>query len=341
MVEPRTGDVKALAQSRPMGRDRAKGETYLNYVVPKRFGDSNGFQAGSTFKAFVLAAAIQKGIPLDTTINAPQQVHIPMSEYPTCGGHNFFSTDVWEPENSTGAGTFDLYTGTQNSVNTFFAQLELQTGLCEPYRLARAMGIDLTDPNRERVPSFTLGVVETSPLEMAEAYATFAGRGLHCASRPVTSIEDADGQLLKDYREDCHAGLRGARSPTRSTTSCAASRSPAASVTTPASRSPSPRPARPARSTTTWRSGSSATPRPWPPPSMIAGANYEGHWVSLNGQTVGGSYIDAAHGSDHRGPDVGRRDEGHPAVAARRRLHPAQRPGRRRRAHRRSRTPAA
>ena len=57
MVEPRTGNVKALSQSRPMGRDRAKGETYLNYVVPERFGDSAGFQAGSTFKAFTLAAA--------------------------------------------------------------------------------------------------------------------------------------------------------------------------------------------------------------------------------------------------------------------------------------------
>jgi hypothetical protein len=35
---------------------------------------------------------------------------------------------------------------------------------------------------------------------------------------------------------------------------------------------------------------------------MIAGANYEGHWVSLNGQNVGGSYISAAHGSTTAGP---------------------------------------
>ena len=48
------------------------------------------------------------------------------------------------------------------------------------------------------MPSFTLGVADASPLEMAEAYATFAARGLHCDSRPVTSIEDADGNVLKD-----------------------------------------------------------------------------------------------------------------------------------------------
>jgi len=137
MVEPRTGDVKALSQSRPMGRDRKKGETYLNYVVPKRYGDSAGFQAGSTFKAFVLAAAIQKGIPLDTEISSPSKISIPMSEYPTCGGHNFFSTDVWEPENSTDSGTFNLYEGTRLSVNTFFAQLEKLEGMLQRGTLTR------------------------------------------------------------------------------------------------------------------------------------------------------------------------------------------------------------
>ena len=51
-----------------MGSNKKKGETYLNYVVPKQYGDANGFQAGSTFKAFVLSAAISQGIPLSTQI---------------------------------------------------------------------------------------------------------------------------------------------------------------------------------------------------------------------------------------------------------------------------------
>src|SRR6478735_4680126 len=184
MIEPRTGDVKAIAQSRPMGSDKARGETYLNYVVPDQYGHSAGFQAGSTFKAFVLAAAIEKHIPLSTTINAPPQVFLNMGTFPDCKGH-YPSTQIWNPHNSTDSGTFNLYTGTQLSVNTFYAQLEQRTGLCEPYRLAKAMGVELSDPNTERVPAFTLGVPSTSPLEMAEAYATFAGRGLHCDARPV------------------------------------------------------------------------------------------------------------------------------------------------------------
>ena len=66
MVEPGTGEVRALSQSRPMGCEQGAGETYLNYVVPRKYGDANGFQAGSTFKVFVLTAAIKQGIPLST-----------------------------------------------------------------------------------------------------------------------------------------------------------------------------------------------------------------------------------------------------------------------------------
>jgi membrane peptidoglycan carboxypeptidase len=36
--------------------------------------------------------------------------------------------------------------------------------------------------------------------------------------------------------------------------------------------------------------------------SMIAGANSQGHWKTLNGQVVGGSYIASAHGSTTAGP---------------------------------------
>ena len=140
MVEPGTGDVRALAQSRPMGKDKQGGETYLNYTVPKKYGDANGFQAGSTFKLFVLAAAINQGIPLSTSINSPQTMHFDDWDFETCDGPYAGDQKGWDPENSTGAGTFDLYSGTQHSVNTFFAQLETRTGMCEPLQLAERHG---------------------------------------------------------------------------------------------------------------------------------------------------------------------------------------------------------
>ena len=84
-IEPGSGNVKALAQSRPMGIDAKNGQTFLNYVVPKEYGDANGFQAGSTFKAFVLAAAIEQDIPLNHTINAPPSIVLNESDYEDCG----------------------------------------------------------------------------------------------------------------------------------------------------------------------------------------------------------------------------------------------------------------
>ncbi len=201
LIEPGTGKVKALAQSRSLGKE--PGETFLNYTVPREYGKANGFQPGSTFKTFVLAAAIEQGIPLNKTYNVPAEAFIPENEFDTCNGP-YQSSNTWSVSNFDFAPhSVNLYTGTQGSVNTFFARLETETGLCEPYNLARRLGVELTNPKNEMVPSFTLGIPDTSPLELAEAYATFAARGRHCDALPVTKIADNRGNVLKEYKPRC------------------------------------------------------------------------------------------------------------------------------------------
>ncbi len=215
MVEPGTGEVKAIAQSRPMGRNRDIGQTFLNYVVPSQYGDSNGFQAGSTFKVFVLATAIENGVPLNRSFPSPNSTEFTQSEFANCPGEPSF-VGTFPMQNSVSSNGFEnLYTGTRNSINTFFFNLERETGVCDPFELAKQMGVQLTAPtakyakdgrllvSAERVPNFTLGVADVSPLEMAEAYATFAARGLHCDARPVTQISDASGNVLKSYPKRC------------------------------------------------------------------------------------------------------------------------------------------
>jgi membrane peptidoglycan carboxypeptidase len=209
IVEPGTGAVKALAQSRPMGNDTKSGQTFVNYTIPREYGGSNGFQPGSTFKAFVLATAIDNGMPLSTGYNSPATMTFDQGDFANCEGEGNFVGD-YTVSNSTSSGYMNMYTGTRNSVNTYFMQLEEATGVCKPFELAQKMGVKLTNPTgdaqgngAERVPSFTLGVTDASPLEMAEAYATFPARGLHCDSRPVTSISDAQGNVLKEYPNSC------------------------------------------------------------------------------------------------------------------------------------------
>ena len=298
MVEPGSGEVRALSQSRPMGGKKNKGETYLNYVVPARYGDANGFQAGSTFKVFVLASAIKQGIPLSTQISAPQTVSLPNNTFRTCDGP-LASTDVWSPENSTGAGTYDLYSGTQTSVNTFFAQLEQRTGLCAPVTLARQMGI--TVPETDVVPPFTLGVTNTDPLTMAGAYATFAARGVYCAPRPVTEILNSNGKAIQSYPQQCkqllptavadavNDVLRGVQEPGGFGYGAGINLSqPSAGKTGTINENMS-----------VWFIG--YTPD-LATASMIAGANSKGEWITLNGQTIGGQFVASAFGSTNAGP---------------------------------------
>jgi len=295
---PGTGEVRALSQSRPMGPDAKKGQTFLNYVVPKKYGDANGFQAGSTFKAFVLSAAISQGIPLSTTINAPPTVSISENSYRTCKGH-LRSTAVWSPQNSTGSGPYNLYTGTRRSVNTFFAQLEERTGLCAPVTLARKMGVVV--PDRDVVGPFTLGVTDVDPLTMAGVYATFAARGEFCSPRPVTAVLNSAGKTLESYPARCtrllrpevadavNDILRGVQEPGGFGYGAGLALQQESAGKTGTINN----------NMAVWFDG--YTPN-LATSAMIAGANSQGHHVSLNGQTVGGQFIVGAHGSTTAGP---------------------------------------
>ncbi|MDR7085677.1 membrane peptidoglycan carboxypeptidase [Aeromicrobium panaciterrae] len=216
MVEPGTGKVRAVAQSRPMGRDRKKGQSFINYTVPRAYGDSGGFPAGSTFKMFTVAAALKGGIDVGKTYKSPRTIHMPAGTYFDCEGGG---TSVWDPSNSTASGKMNMYTGTRLSVNTYFAQLERDAGLCNTVKAAESMGIVVPfdpdhkdskgrrDPITNQVPSFTLGVTNVSPLDMAAAYAVPASGGKYCKPMPVNSIVDLKDRVVKEYKPECERVL--------------------------------------------------------------------------------------------------------------------------------------
>ncbi|NRQ49299.1 transglycosylase domain-containing protein [Aeromicrobium stalagmiti] len=208
-VEPGTGKVRALSQSRPMGRNKKKGESFINFVVPRRYGDSGGFPAGSTFKLFTVAAALKNGVDVGQTFNSPKSMTMPAGSYFDCEGGG---TAPWKVSNSTTSGSKNMYTGTRESVNTYFSQLEKKAGLCNVVRAAESMGITVPFPNKtsslnNQVPAFTLGVTNVSPLDMSAAYATFASGGMYCKPRPVAEILDAQGNSVKKYGPDCEQAL--------------------------------------------------------------------------------------------------------------------------------------
>jgi membrane peptidoglycan carboxypeptidase len=204
IVEPGTGLVKAMVQSRPYGNK--KGQTAYNYNAPKTYpGGYGGFQNGSTMKAFTIAAAIQKGIPLNYKIPSPSPLPMGGSKFSTCNG-TIKTPDDYSPKNSTkNVPDPTMIQAAQKSTNTYFLQLSQRTGLCPIAKIAASLGLYNAQDGKplEQVASMTLGVGYISPLQLANAYAAFAARGMYCTPWMVTSVKDAAGKAVKIPGADC------------------------------------------------------------------------------------------------------------------------------------------
>lgn len=207
MIKPGTGEIQAMAQSRPsMGN--GTGETFYNYNATQAMGGAEGYQAGSTFKIFTLAAAFEKGIPIDKTYPADSPMSFQGTTFTSCSGP-FVLREPWTVSNSTrSAASMDLQTATDWSVNTYYVQLIRDTGICNATKMAQKVGVQMATGGdivqlMNRNPSFVLGVAEIAPVSMAEAMATFASGGIHCDAVIIGSMTTADGKPLATPSANC------------------------------------------------------------------------------------------------------------------------------------------
>jgi membrane peptidoglycan carboxypeptidase len=147
-------------------------------------------QPGSSFKPFVLAAALQQGLPLWLSLDGNSPLKIPGAgspEWAQDGVANFGDADY---------GHIDLRSALVRSVNTAFAQLIMIVGPPEVLTVAGGMGIDVAAATMGiRNPSIALGGLErgVTPLEMASAYGTFANGGRHVPASLINRVTDPDG----------------------------------------------------------------------------------------------------------------------------------------------------
>lgn len=234
VVQPGTGRVITMAVNRIYSMDQSKNGTnsdpakraagikggFPNTVAPLLGGgDIPGYQAGSTFKIFTLLAALDSGMKMSKSFYAPQvyrSIYLSDPGEPaSCGGR-------WCPQNASAGmtGRHDMYSGLGKSVNTYFVQLEQAVGADKAVRMAERLGLIWhTDVDRlQATPakakgwgSFTLGVADTTPLEMAGAYATAAADGRYCKPLPVLSIKHPDGR--KVTTKDANGAVIDAAAP--------------------------------------------------------------------------------------------------------------------------------
>lgn len=217
IVEPGTGDVKAIAQTSKYKIGLEKASTKYSeqaWSVPAQYGGTNGFSIGSTAKVYTLVAALEQGMPLDAKIDAPTAGEKESAKF-TRGDFEKGCTTVepWMVGNShLQGGKMSLGEATKNSVNTAFAQIATKIGSCNIPKVMAKMGLTdgyglpyglAYDSSGEKVKdtyaisSLVLGSDSTTPLQLASSYATLSADGEYCPPNPIKSITTANGTKMK------------------------------------------------------------------------------------------------------------------------------------------------
>ncbi|MEV6123756.1 transglycosylase domain-containing protein [Streptomyces sp. NPDC052077] len=200
LVEPGTGRIVAMGQSKPYGSNAKQHETEYNYSVDAAYGGSNfGFPTGSTFKPFLAAAALERGIPATKEYSSPYDMDYP-SPIQTCGQPWINDSNYTvENENEKEVGPYRLKEAMAMSVNTYFVQMLAEIGLCPVSNMADKLHV--IQGNGDKLPqnpsALALGSVGMSPLRMASAYAAFASRGMYCTPVAIESISQKVGDKRK------------------------------------------------------------------------------------------------------------------------------------------------
>jgi len=165
----------------------------MTAVTPGRYGNQFNLasqarrQPGSTFKTFVLTAAINEGMNPDTTYYVSAPFHYQPDPY----------TPAWDVQtyDHTYSGSISVHSATLASDNTVYAQLTLDVTPEKVAQMAHLLGIR---SHLDAVPAMGLGADAISPLEEASAYATLAAGGIYSKPMAITKVVLANGKVDTD-----------------------------------------------------------------------------------------------------------------------------------------------
>ena len=177
-----SGAVKALVGGQDFGTST------VNLALGTAGGGS-GRQAGSTFKAIMLAEVLREGYSVNSVFPAPRQYVVPH------GNANGAPWVVTNFEGETPAPTLTLVDATAHSVNTVYAQVVMKIGADKLNSIAETLGISPKEM-AGAYPSRVLGTADVSPLEMASAFATFSDGGVYHQPLLITRVTDPNGKSL-------------------------------------------------------------------------------------------------------------------------------------------------
>ncbi|MGW5043343.1 transglycosylase domain-containing protein [Streptomyces griseoluteus] len=167
--------------------------------------DTSGVPVGSTWKPYVLAAAMQDG-----TYNSNGEGISPLSKYNgndhlkvrRPDGSYYLNKDnsffFQANESDHPWGYITLRKAMEQSVNTPFVQLGVDVGMSKVRDMARSTGILEGSMAKDLNPSFAIGTSTPSAIRMADSYATFAASGRQADPYSVTMVKK-DGEVLRGF----------------------------------------------------------------------------------------------------------------------------------------------
>ncbi|MDH6625116.1 membrane peptidoglycan carboxypeptidase [Streptomyces sp. LBL] len=201
-VDPATGAIKAIYG----GEDATKHFT--------NNADATGAQVGSTFKPFVLAAAMKWGVrDPDGLPEQAQDERTQVNPQSLYSGKNDlkikeYDGSIWKNEKgkewlqendgrksvgSPPSYKIDLREAMRESVNSAFVQLGMDVGLDKVKESAEEAGLLENSLAGTNYPSFSIGISDPSAIRMAGAYATFAASGKQNDPFSVVKVTSKNG----------------------------------------------------------------------------------------------------------------------------------------------------
>lgn len=177
-LDPKTGGVRGLVGR--VNSDQNQGFRSFNYATQSKRSPA------STIKPLVVCTpAIASGWSMNKTL--PNTIQ-DFDGYQPHNYGNYESEDV------------PMYQALANSYNIPAVATVKELGIDKAVTYGKKFGLDMDSANKELGMALG-GSVTTNPLEMAQAYAVFANKGVMHKAHLITKIETASGKLLKEYTD--------------------------------------------------------------------------------------------------------------------------------------------
>ncbi len=180
-MDPHSGDVLALVGGRNYGMSQ------LDHATANR-------PTGSVFKPFVYAAAVNSALAGGDNVLTPASL---VEDAPTTFT---YGDQIYEPRNYKDEyhGMVTARYALAHSLNNATVKLAETVGYDKVADLAKASGIKSVLPT----PAMALGAYDAKPLDIASAYTVFANDGVRLSPVLVSSVRNAQGDVVEEFHTD-------------------------------------------------------------------------------------------------------------------------------------------